>query len=83
MNKVHLYITRCKIIRHYGFLIGYIQNSPPTYEELLPKNKNKKTLQANQTSGANLKFVGKEKDKDTNYIFTPPGSKQIQNVGIP
>ena len=47
------------------------------------KKQKQKTFQANQTSGANLKFVGKEKDKDTNYIFTPPGSKQIQNVGIP
>lgn len=39
---VHLYITRCEIIRHYGFLIVYIQSSQPTSEELLPKNKNKK-----------------------------------------
>ena len=48
----------------------------------IKKKQKQKTLQANQTSGANLKFVGKNRDKDTNYM-TPPGSKQIQNVGIP
>lgn len=73
---VHLYITRCEIIRHYGFLIVYIQSSQPTSEELLPKKTKTKTLQANQTSGANLKFVGKNRDKDTNWHDTTRGANR-------